>query len=321
VALHAAPYGDFSILTPFGRRMAKVLKHRAWLPNRDGTYRTVEVPGPDSYDVWYACWRVFACCCLMLRWPAQAHVAGTDIVVTPAALEYYQENFRQLAFEYSECWFLCCKAEDACRSEHLDRLRRRMALENAGQPVTWSDVLIRAADDSKYWDREVRRPAMLYLARGKRGGEPTAAYEEDPTGLTSKVNAQLSGGGKILPPPTASATEVPLKKKRKTKAEKVAAAVARVTSSPRSGNQPQPSRSYDDGGGSHPRKRGQFYTTSREGLEICFSFAKGNRDACPEPCHAGRAHICQICLGPHRNSECSRANNSKGGGKGAKSTK
>ena len=67
VLLQAAPYGDFSILTPFGRRMAKVLKHRAWLPNRDGTYRTVEVPGPDSYDVWYACWRVYACCCLMLR--------------------------------------------------------------------------------------------------------------------------------------------------------------------------------------------------------------------------------------------------------------
>ena len=51
VTLQLAPYGDFSILTPFGRRMAKVLKHRAWLPNRDGTYRTVEVPGPDSYDV------------------------------------------------------------------------------------------------------------------------------------------------------------------------------------------------------------------------------------------------------------------------------
>ena len=65
VTLQLAPYGDFSILTPFGRRMAKVLKHRAWLPNRDGTYRTVEVPGPDSYDVWYSCWRVYACLSLI----------------------------------------------------------------------------------------------------------------------------------------------------------------------------------------------------------------------------------------------------------------
>jgi hypothetical protein len=55
-------YGNFLIPTPVGRRMANVLKHRAWLPDRDGSYRTVEVPGPESYDVWYACWRVPACC-------------------------------------------------------------------------------------------------------------------------------------------------------------------------------------------------------------------------------------------------------------------
>ena len=47
--------GNFSILTPVGRRRAKVLKHRAWLLNRDGSHRTVGVPGPESYDVRYAC--------------------------------------------------------------------------------------------------------------------------------------------------------------------------------------------------------------------------------------------------------------------------
>jgi hypothetical protein len=170
VTLQLAPYGDFSILTPFGRRMAKVLKHRVWIPNRDGTYRTVEVPGPDSYDVWYACWRVYACCCLMLRWPAPA--GGSLVVVTPTALEYYQETFRQLAFEYAECLFLCCKAEDACRAEHLARIRRNMMGQNGGAAVTWAEVLIIAADDAKYWDKGARRPAMLYLARGKRGANP-----------------------------------------------------------------------------------------------------------------------------------------------------
>ena len=66
---------------------------------------------------------------------------------------------------------------------------------NGGAQVSWSDVFIEVADDSKYWDREVRRPAMLYLARGKRGGEPTAAYEEDPTGLTTKIKSQLGVAG------------------------------------------------------------------------------------------------------------------------------
>ena len=126
----------------------------------------------------------------------------------------------------------------------------------------------------------------------------------------------MAGGGRVLTPPAAGEA-TPSKKKRKTKSERVAAAVARVSASPRSA-QPQNSlntRQNDEGGG-HPRKRGQFYTTSREGVEICYSFAKGNRDACPEPCHANRAHICQHCLGPHRNSECQRANGGKGGGKG-----
>ena len=54
------------------------------------------------------------------------------MVVTPAVLEYYQETFGQLAFEYAECWFLCCKAEDACRAERLARIRRKMTVQNGG---------------------------------------------------------------------------------------------------------------------------------------------------------------------------------------------
>ena len=72
------------------------------------------------------------------------------MLVTPAALEYYMETFRQLAFEYAECWFLCCKAEDACRAEHLARSRRKMMATNGGAAVPWSVVLVTAADDTRY---------------------------------------------------------------------------------------------------------------------------------------------------------------------------
>ena len=77
--------------------------------------------------------------------------------------------------------------------------RHKRTVQNGGAAGTWSEFLIVAADDAKYWDKEVRCPAMLYLARGKRGGEPTAAYEEDPTGITAKVKAQLAHGGKHAP--------------------------------------------------------------------------------------------------------------------------
>ena len=58
-------------------------------------------------------------------------MAGSRVVVTPAALEYYRESVRQLAFKYSECWLLRCKAEDAGRAEHLSRIRRRMVVGSA----------------------------------------------------------------------------------------------------------------------------------------------------------------------------------------------
>ena len=64
---------------------------------------------------------------------ASAGLAGTDVVVTPAALEYYQESFRQLAFECSDCWFYCCKAEDLFRAEHLERTKRNIMVENGGR--------------------------------------------------------------------------------------------------------------------------------------------------------------------------------------------
>ena len=111
---------------------------------------------------------------------------------------------------------------------------------------------------------------MLYLAMGKRGGEPTAAYEEDPTGLTSKVNPQIAHGSGSLTvvPPTADGAERE-KKKRKTKAERQAAAVARMVGSLR-GN-PSPSANAARADSPHPKKRGQFYNTTREGTHTCVS--------------------------------------------------
>ena len=50
VKLCLEPYADFSILTPHGRRMAKVLRHRSWIFQEDGTYKPIDVPGPDCYE-------------------------------------------------------------------------------------------------------------------------------------------------------------------------------------------------------------------------------------------------------------------------------
>ena len=105
------PYGDFSILTPHGRRMQKRLKYRSWIPQGDGTYSPLEVPGPPSLEMWEACWAVYETILLMLTFPS-ADQSDPEPVLDLIAAETYVEAFRALARENVECWFLCCRAED-----------------------------------------------------------------------------------------------------------------------------------------------------------------------------------------------------------------
>ena len=67
--LDLEPYGDFSLLTPHGKRLQLILKHRGWHMNEDGSWSALQLPGPASFDVWWACWRVFVVIMLMLRGP------------------------------------------------------------------------------------------------------------------------------------------------------------------------------------------------------------------------------------------------------------
>ena len=63
----------------------------------------------------------------------------------------------------------------------------------------------------------------------------------------------------------------------------------------------------------HPKKdRAGLYITTTEGREVCYRFAKGGESACPSPCAAKRAHVCQHCLQPHSNADCRPG---KGGGR------
>lgn len=147
---------------------------------------------------------------------------------------------------------------------------------------------------------------MLYLARGKRGGEPTAPYEEDPTGLTTKVRAQLVQGGRLAVEPLSTIDGPPLKRKETWAEWRNAVAVTPASSGGSQGNggggggssNQQAAQSHRQPDAGHPKKRGTLYITTREGAEICFNFARGDRDKCPEPCRCDRAHVCQSWAAP-----------------------
>jgi hypothetical protein len=207
------------------------------------------------------------------------HAEG-DMVVTPIAIEAYHEAFSSLAKEHPECWHLCQKAEDRCRAEHFPRLARKIETAS-GRTATWSQVFTAAAEDDRYWDREVRRPALTFLARGKRQNTESADSRPDPRGAKKPriddrqrgredTDKGKNGGGGAKGP--------------------------KNTTSDRNASRSE-----------HPRKnsKGHFITT-REGKEVCFKFATGTRGACKDPCEAGRVHVCMICLQPHANKVCTK---------------
>eukprot|EP00971_Amphidinium_carterae_P059651 1179835-Amphidinium_carterae.1 len=65
----------------------------------------------------------------------------------------------------------------------------------------------------------------------------------------------------------------------------------------------------------HPMKSGGQFMTTRDGTQVCFKYARAG--TCSSPCEASRAHVCQYCLQPHRNSECTNRSSGKGSGKKA----
>jgi hypothetical protein len=275
VDLGAEPYADFSILTPHGRRTAKRLRHRSWMPQEDGSYIAEEVPGPASLDAWEACWGVYEVCLLMLRFPSDdGSVNQGDEIVSPIALETYLQHFRRLAKEHPEVWHLCQRAEDRCRAEHFPRIRRRLSAEkDHSQVITWSEVFTAAALDDRYWDKEVRRPALNFLARGSRGQK--RSQESDDEGTKQKVG-RARGRGQA--------------KKRQQQEQN------------KDRPQQEQSRNKDKGrskGGSHPQKRGKdgLFVTTPAGKQICFNYA-GGRTCANKPCE--REHVCQKCFGCHQ---------------------
>ena len=60
-----APYADFGVWTPFGQRAAENLKFTSHFLDHTGAWRCKEIPGPDCFATWEACWRVFRTAAIM----------------------------------------------------------------------------------------------------------------------------------------------------------------------------------------------------------------------------------------------------------------
>ena len=82
-------------------------------------------------------------------------------VVTTAAMEEYFDKIAELNEEYPECWHLLVQAEDRCRGERLERIKRR--LTQARTQLA----------------KHMTRPAQNFLLRGGAGRVMPKEVAED----------------------------------------------------------------------------------------------------------------------------------------------
>lgn len=164
--LKQPPYADFGVWLPFARRTQKAQKFRAFLPVGDGSYVVREMPGPQNMLQWLSSWKVYKVALIMLD------------IASLAALQLYEKTIERLVLQWPKCWHLIALADDKGRAERLEKIRRRLAVEDdAGRAVPpdwnkdkpWTTCFRTLALDDEFWNEQVRHPAAAWLASGGRG--------------------------------------------------------------------------------------------------------------------------------------------------------
>jgi hypothetical protein len=162
----SAPYADFSLWGPQGRRALKKLIHSAALydPNT-GKWVQKSLRGPPNFQSWLKSWNVFKVAMIML---GQA---------SSASLEAYEEKIRTVATEDfpAQCWFLVYQADVRARSEYWDKFLRITQLEQSKKAIDgfdadmpWDYVIRFSVDDDlqrsrTWWEKELTRKCDGYL--------------------------------------------------------------------------------------------------------------------------------------------------------------
>ena len=246
-------------------------------------------------------------------------------IVTMEALEEYQECIAKLCKDFPECWSLVMKAEDRCRGEHFERIRRfliRARLEgrlpmnlNFDPDQPWPSVFTFAARDEAYWTAEVIRPAQIFLIRGGTGrrmlnndAEETVVPEGAarpwlPSGLHTALQDKAN--------PRLQSADGGIKSGLMRQMRQLWSRSAIL------GFKGRFERIWQ-------RSGPPANSSSQIGMVVKFCVIgsqKASRQpgACSEPCPDERSHCCQLCLGQHPN--CSCPSQGKGSGKDGKRSK
>ena len=293
-----APYVDFAVWVPYGRRMSKVNKTRVYTPLGDGSYLYKDLPGPGSFQAWTSSWKVFKAACIMLN------------IANLAALEAYFRAMEKMVIQYPQCWGLIFAADDTARAERLEKIRRSISIEaglgrqipqdwNEGSP--WSCVFQQLAKDMQFWTERVHHPAAAWLAAGAKGA-PSVPTEQS-------VLSHLPGAEELQESPAAAGE--PSKKKQANRDKRLALKKRRLAEREELKNLRAASSSGNTQVKGKGKGKGGSKSKDQTGSPLCFSWASGTGPCGKLPpgaecaCPVKRVHKCRKCLSPsHQDDSC-----------------
>ena len=290
--LGLAPFVDFSVWGPYGRKQAKAVKYRSFFLQADGTYLAREIPGPATLSQWMGSFRVMRCAFVMLD------------IVSLATLLAYENLFTRLCQQYTGAWHLLVAADEKARSSHLERLKLQMKIDQdrgASVPFSfdpsrpWDHHWRTMTEDTKFWNENVHWPALQWLSRGAKSVPKTPAE--------AQADVLLQGGSQALQPEqehqgAGGQTGSPSKARREARKRRAKADKEELEKFRKKG------KGKGAGGGGKG-------TSASASTELCYAWNNGNgdcKDLAPGMDCRGkvkRVHKCTSCGSPgHPSKDC-----------------
>ena len=193
-----APYADFAIFVPHGKRFAKLRKFDAQVFVNNTLQQRV-MKGPSNFTSWTDSWSVFRTAMLSLQ------------EASPQVLDDYQRGIRSLVQIHPDAWGLIFAADEIMRSEVWDEIRDELLLDGSWPTERPWNTVIKL---STFGSGDAKRNHWWYLhvqAPAQRGGKDLVKVLEGTTllpstdgmfGPTSTVSVSSNAAG---PPATTAA--------------------------------------------------------------------------------------------------------------------
>ncbi|CAK0818274.1 unnamed protein product, partial [Prorocentrum cordatum] len=264
------PFADFGVWGPNGNRFQRHMKFKASFMDASGQWRTQEIPGPESLEIWEDSYEVYKAAVLSLG------------AFQQATLTLYAAEFRQRVLDNPGCWHLTLAADFLARSEQLANERRRLerfhekspTLSSWNPKMPWDAALRAVSQDKTFWYKHLEKPCD----KAARDGSATVPVQR--TAYTQ------------VPPFTAAPQQGSNKKKGGGRGK---------------ANDRKDTKGIDPRGkGPNAQRADGRYYRSVDNVEICYAWAQHEEGCSSKACPQGRAHACEFCRTPHRTIRCEK---------------